>query len=82
MKDRTISEDKLDLIRNGFGFKYFFNAGLNKDTMECDEEGSDVFVKREDGKWHFEDTFSGVKPSELENMTEEEFEEKLLDIDW
>lgn len=56
--------------RSKLEFKYFFNAGIDKVTGECDVEGSDVF---EDG--HYVGSINYRLPSELSEMDDSELEE-------
>jgi hypothetical protein len=58
--------------REKLEFKYFFNAGLDRVTCECDVEGTDVF---EDG--HYIGSVKWKYPEELEAMSDEELEEEF-----
>lgn len=60
--------------RNKLEFRYFFNAGLDRATCQCDVEGSDVF---EDG--HYIGSINWVVPSEISEMTDDELEELLAE---
>ena len=51
-------------------FKYFFNAGLNRETCECDVEGTDVF---EDG--HYIGSVNWKLPAELSAMDDDELKQ-------
>lgn len=51
-------------------FKYFFNAGVDKVTGDCDLEGTDVF---ENG--HYIGSVRWKIPEELEEMSDEELEQ-------
>ena len=58
--------------RNRLSFKYFFNSGLDRETLECDLEGSDVFY---DGIY-----IGSVKllfPSDLSKLTNIELDKVL-----
>lgn len=55
-------------------FKYFFNAGVDRVTGECDLEGTDVF---EDG--HYIGSVNWTMPEELEEMSEEELKQVFLE---
>lgn len=59
-----------DVTRGGYRFHYFFNAGHNKQTGICDEEGSDVFDEETN---EFIGTISGVTPDAIEEMDEADF---------
>ena len=59
-----------EITRGGYKFRYFFNAGLNKQTGICDEEGVDVYD--EDTNEYF-GSISGVSTDEIEMMDENEF---------
>ena len=39
-----------DTTRGGYGLRYFFNAGLNRETLACDEEGTE-FYDEESGEY-------------------------------
>lgn len=60
--------------RNRLEFRYFFNAGLDKTTCQCDVEGSDVF---EDG--HYIGSINWATPSEISEMEDDEVEEFLAE---
>ena len=51
-------------------FKYFFNAGFDRVTGECDVEGTDVF---EDG--HYIGSIRWKTPNDLAQMEYDELEE-------
>ena len=51
-------------------FKYFFNAGVDRVTGDCDLEGTDVF---ENG--HYIGSVRWKIPEELEEMSDEELEQ-------
>ena len=56
--------------RSKLWFRYFFNAGLDKYTCECDVEGTDVYYDE-----HYVGSVKWVLPDELEEMTDDELEE-------
>ena len=58
--------------REKLTFKYFFNAGLDRVTCECDVEGTDVF---EDG--HYIGSVKWKTPEDLEEMSDSELEEEF-----
>ena len=60
--------------RERLTFKYFFNAGLDRVTCECDVEGTDVY---EDG--HYVGSIKWVLPTEIEGMEDDELNELLLE---
>jgi hypothetical protein len=62
------------VTRNGYEFKYFFNAGLDRRTLECDVEGVDVF---EDG--HYIGSIKWKSEEDILDMTDEEFENILAE---
>ena len=70
---------EMDLIRDGYGFRYYFNAGLDKQTGECDAEGTDVFEQDKNGKWHYIGDIKGVYPEEIKDMSDAEFEDCLAE---
>jgi len=53
----------------GYTFRYFFNAGYDRITNECDLEGVDVY--KDD---HYIGMLKWVLPSDLKGMEEEEIE--------
>ena len=56
--------------REHLEFRYFFNAGIDRETCECDVEGTDVF---EDGHW-----IGSIKwklPEEVSAMDDDELEQ-------
>lgn len=65
-----------DATRGGYGLRYFFNAGLNRETLACDEEGTE-FYDEDTGEYIGQ--VSGYIPSELEEMTDNEFWKILED---
>ena len=62
--------------RGGYGLRYFFNAGLNKQTGICDEEGTE-FYDEENGEYIGQ--VNNITPSELVEMGEGEFQQVLED---
>lgn len=56
--------------RSKLTFRYFFNAGFDRETCECDLEGTDVF---EDG--HYIGSVRWKMPDELSEMDDSELEE-------
>jgi hypothetical protein len=60
--------------RNNLTFEPFFNAGVDRVTGECDVEGTDVF-----DNGHYAGSLNWVTPEEVNQMTDEELEEKLLE---
>ena len=63
------------MIRENFKFKYFFDTGYNKKTGECDVEGVDVYEIDLNDSEHFIAEIPYVTPNDIEDMTDEEFEE-------
>jgi len=58
--------------REKLEFRYFFNAGLDRITGECDLEGSDVYY---DG--HYVGSVKWVLPDELSEMEDNELEQEF-----
>lgn len=71
-----MSKMKFDTTRGGYGLRYFFNAGLDKRTGICDEEGTEFY---DEDTEEYIGQVSGVSPEEIEEMTEEEFQNLLED---
>ena len=66
----------MDTFRGGYGLRYFFNAGFNRETLICDEEGTDFY---DEDTLEYVGSVSGYSPTEIEEMTEEEFDKLLTD---
>ena len=60
--------------RSKLTFRYFFNAGLDRVTGECDVEGTDVF---EDG--HYIGSIKWMNPDDVEVLDDDELEELFAD---
>lgn len=75
--DTSTSDDIVDYERDGYGFRNFFNAGLDKMTGICDGEGVDVFIKGASGSWHFIQNVYGYMIADVFNMTDAEFQNWL-----
>lgn len=58
--------------REELEFRYFFNAGLDRATCECDVEGTDVFQKG-----HYIGSVKWKLPEELSEMDDGELEEEF-----
>ena len=56
--------------RSKLTFKYFFNAGLDRTTGECDVEGTNVY---EDG--HYIGSIKWMNPDDVEVLDDDELEE-------
>ena len=82
--DLSIAKTEDDFIqykRNGYGFRYFFNAGLDKRTGICDGEGVDCYIIDEAGNYHFTQEVYDVTLEDIENMTDKEFDEFLVEYE-
>ena len=66
----------MKITRGGYIFKDYFNAGLNKKTGVCDEEGVDVY---DEDSNTFIDNIAGVSTDDVEMMDESEFIQLLED---
>lgn len=64
----------MDAVRNGYAMRSFFNAGLNRETLVCDEEGTDIY---DEETLEYIGSVSGIQPSELMDMDDAEFEKTL-----
>lgn len=58
--------------REKLEFRYFFNAGLDRITGECDVEGTDVFYEG-----HYVGSVKWEKPEDLEAMDDDELEQQF-----
>ena len=56
--------------RSKLTFRYFFNAGFDRETCECDLEGTDVFEDE-----HYIGSVKWKMPDELSEMDDDELEE-------
>ena len=63
--------------RERLEFRYFFNAGLDRTTGILDGEGSDIFERDDSGGLHYIGSLYGYVPSEVSEMTDDEFEEAM-----
>lgn len=63
--------------REDYTFKYFFNAGIDRVTCQCDVEGTDVF----DAEGNYIGSINWVTPAEIDGMDDEELEELMLNND-
>ena len=59
--------------REELEFRYFFNAGIDRVTGECDVEGSDVFQNG-----HYVGSINWTTPSEISEMEDDELEQLLI----
>ena len=53
--------------REELEFRYFFNAGIDRVTGECDVEGSDVFHNG-----HYVGSINWTTPEEIGSMSDDE----------
>lgn len=73
-QDIMKKNDFIECERDGYGFRYYFNAGFNEETCQCDEEGLSVFSKDDRGKFHFiADVPTCYDVSDIMEMSDEEF---------
>lgn len=63
--------------RERLEFRYFFNAGLDKETGILDGEGSDIFERDDSGGLHYIGSLYGYVPSEVSEMSDDELEEAM-----
>ena len=84
----------MSVIREFLGtrlcFRYFFNAGFDRQTCECDVEGSDVYEVDESQEdydiidtdseptGHYLGTIKWRTPTDIEGMEDDELEDLLL----
>ena len=71
--------DETYSVRDGYAFRYFFNAGYDKVTGLCDAEGTDVFTLDENGGLHYVQSAYGILPADIMDKTEEEFDNFLAE---
>lgn len=76
-----MEEDFIQYKRNGYGFRYFFNAGIDRRAGICDGEGVDVYIIDEVGNYHFTQEVYGKTIEDIKDMTDKEFEEFLVEYE-
>lgn len=57
--------------------RYFFNAGIDKETGICDGEGTDFIYIQADGEELLLGSLYGFTPDEVSRMSDIEFEQVL-----
>ena len=72
------AKEDMDTFRGGYGLRSYFNAGLNRETLMCDEEGTDFY---DADTLDYVGSVCGVSPMDIEEMTEEEFYKLLEEND-
>ena len=65
--------------RSKLTFKYYFNAGLDKVTGRCDEEGSDVYEIDDNGNEHYIGSLPYILPLDIAEMEDDELEERFIE---
>ena len=65
------------LLRPYLEFRYFFNAGVDKETGICDGEGSDVIYVHPDGKEQLLGSLYGFTPDVVAKMSDRKLEKAL-----
>ena len=73
------NNDFIQYERDGYGFRNFFNAGLDKMTGVCDGEGVDIYDIDDQGEAHFVAMVYGVFVSDIYDMTDSEFDNFLAE---
>ena len=74
------NNDLVNYERDGYGFRHYFNAGVNEETLACDEEGIEVFEKDCNGDYHFlMDIPCNYCVDDIRDMTDDEFNEFLTE---
>ena len=58
-------------------FKYFFNAGLDKETGICDGEGCDIMKLDDEGNEEYVGSIYGVLPGDISGMDDTALENLL-----
>ena len=61
--------------REDFEFSYFFNAGLDRRSCQCDVEGTDVMDK--DG--NYLGSINWVTPADISEMDDDELEQLMFE---
>lgn len=69
-----ITELEYDYLRGDYAFRYTFDAGLNRNTLRCDVEGSDVYRTKDNGfLGHIDD----ITPGDIREMDDKKFDDFL-----
>lgn len=75
-----MSRHFIDYSRGGYGFRYYFNAGINRETGACDEEGIEVYDEDISGGYHLIATIPTSKTiQDVRDMTDAEFDNFLAE---
>lgn len=69
-----MSKVDFDATRGGYGLRYFFNAGYDRQTNQCDAEGTDFY---DEDTGQFIGEVVGPTPEEIVEMDESEFYQLL-----
>ena len=70
----------VELQKGGYGYRYYFNAGLDKVTGNCDEEGIEVYALDSMANWHLIATIPTSKTiQDIEDMTDGELDQFLTE---
>jgi len=74
----SYKEDGLiELERDGYGFRFFFNAGYDKQTGMCDAEGVEVFDIDDNGDCHPIGIVYNKTIEDVKEMNDNEFNQML-----
>ena len=65
-----LKEYGIEFERDGYGFKFFFDADVDKIR---DIEGTDVYEFDQNGEPHLIAEVEGTLPEEIKDMTDDEF---------
>lgn len=63
--------------RKKLEFRYFFNAGLDKETGICDGEGCDIMKLDDEGNEEYVGSIYGVLPGDISGMDDTALENLL-----
>jgi len=70
----------IELEKNGYGFRYFFDAGIDRITGACDRSGVTVYEKDRKGNWHYAgEIANGMDTCDIEDLTDEELNDLLIE---
>lgn len=71
--------DWITLVKNDFGFREYMDVDCD-DLCHGDESGIVVYEKDKQGNWHMIAQIpTGITLSDIEDMTDEEFNEFLIE---
>jgi hypothetical protein len=68
-----MAKNFIELERDGYGFRYFFNAGFDKATGMCDAEGVEVYEIDAKGEPRYTGVVFNKTIENVQDMNDNEF---------